>query len=530
MLHWSHLIDSLLCVLAAPFTLVMSRYDALHAAAVIFGPLNLIALGIAAAWAAAPAADRKWLWFAALLPAISPAIISYGSAGVVHHHVAIVLIAIMTWGWAARIILGMTEGYAGLALGAWAGLGIWISPETVPLTTMAFGGLWLAWILLPRHRTIAQEIGVTGISFALVTVLALLVDPPMADTLNSGIFVREIDRLSIIFAGLSIAIGATGVGLWMAHPFCQTRNVRTAAALALGLDFCCGWLMYFKDSIFRSNMTLSDADWHAFFDNINEMLPLAAPIPIIQFLITGALAVLLGLAMTGYYRSLLLGYVTVCAIALLMMGKAHVRFAAYPEIAGALALPIALTLCTPVTSRWHPTMQSFTRLAIVLLFVQVPYLGMFQSLLPGAQAAPRMEPLQPCVATDAAAILSRYPGAVVLTDVNDSPELLYRTKILTVGSLYHRNTAGFLRLRAAWRTAPSETVPAEIDAAGITMVLTCRSPGRSTMLIDIQVATLNDQLRLGYPPPWLKQVAENTASGHVLYQVVRDVPRSGPDT
>ena len=175
-------------------------------------------------------------------------------------------------------------------------------------------------------------------------------------------------------------------------------------------------------------------------------------------------------------------------------------------------------------------MQSFTRLAIVLLFVQVPYLGLFQSILPGAEAAPRMEPLPPCVATDAAAILSRYPGAVVLTDVNDSPELLYRTKILTVGSLYHRNTAGFLRLRAAWRTAPSETVPAEIDAAGITMVLTCRSPGRSTMLIDIRVATLNDQLRLGYPPPWLKQVAENTASGHVLYQVVRDVPRSGPDT
>src|SRR5579862_1837934 len=40
-LHWSHLIDGLLCLLALPFRLVLNRDDALHEAALIFGPLNM---------------------------------------------------------------------------------------------------------------------------------------------------------------------------------------------------------------------------------------------------------------------------------------------------------------------------------------------------------------------------------------------------------------------------------------------------------------------------------------------------------
>src|SRR5262249_17428900 len=62
LLHWSHLIDMLLCIIAAPLRIAMSTHDALHAAAAVFGPLCMGGLGVALAWAIAPVVDRRWLW------------------------------------------------------------------------------------------------------------------------------------------------------------------------------------------------------------------------------------------------------------------------------------------------------------------------------------------------------------------------------------------------------------------------------------------------------------------------------------
>ena len=110
---------------------------------------------------------------------------------------------------------------------------------------------------------------------------------------------------------------------------------------------------------------------------------------------------------------------------------------------------------------------------------------------------------------------------VLLADVNDTPEILYRTRVRTVGSLYHRDMRGFLRLRAAWRSAPSKRVPDAIDAAEVSLVLGCKTPERSALVADIPTPTLLDQVRTGAPPPWLRQIAENPRSGQVLYQVIR---------
>jgi hypothetical protein len=519
MLHWSHLIDSLLCLLAVPFRLFLKPDDALHAAALVFGPLNMAALGFAVAWAAAPFAARKWLWLGAMLPALSPSIISYGMVGVVHHHVAIAVAVVACWGWAARLITGLARPEAGIALGAWAALGIWFSPESVPLTMLAFGALWLAWIVYPARAGVPSDIpraiGLSGLSFAVVTTLALLVDPPA-----EGIGAMEIDRLSLLFAGLAVAVAATGAGLWAVHRMVPGRGPRIAAACAIGAVCCAAWAAACHDAIFRANMLLDEDQRDAMFGHINEMSPIVGVLPALHFLLTGACGALILIASAARRRSLFLGYAAVCLAGLLVLGWSHVRFAAYPEAAGAIALPIALTLATEVTRRWHQIGQSFARLATVLLFVQVPYLGLMSGLTGGAYAAP-MVVLPACKVPDAVAMLAPHPGAVVLADVNDTPELLYKTRIRTVGSLYHRDIAGFLRLRAAWRVPPATAVPAEIDAAEISLVLGCKTPARSPLVEDLPTATLLDQVRTGHPPPWLRQIDENSTSGQVLYEVVR---------
>ena len=512
-LHWSHLLDSLLCLLAVPFGLFLNPDAALHVAALIFGPLNIAALGFAVAWAAAPFAERKWLWLGAILPALSPAIISYGMAGVVHHHVAIAIVAVACWGWAARLISGRANASAGIALGAWAALGIWFTPESVPLTMMAFGALGLAWIAAPGTQ-IPRAIACAGLSFALVTTLALLVDPPAG-----GMMAMEIDRLSILFVGLAVAVAATGIGLWVADPLVPDLAPRIAAACAIALVCAIAWALTFHGAIFTSNMLLDEDQRDVMFGSINEMLPIDGALPSMHFLLTGACAAVMVTVWAARRRSLFLAYVAVCLIGLLWLAWSHVRFAAYPEVAGAIALPIALTLATSVTLRWHQIGQSFARLATILLFVQVPYMWQLSAAAGSAQAAPVSVPS--CAIADATTMLAPYPDEVVLADVNDTPEILYRTQVRTVGSLYHRDMRGFLRLRAAWRTAPSKQVPEAIDAAEIALVLGCKTPGRSALVADIPTPTLLDQVRTGAPPPWLRQIAENARAGQVLYQVIR---------
>jgi hypothetical protein len=183
-------------------------------------------------------------------------------------------------------------------------------------------------------------------------------------------------------------------------------------------------------------------------------------------------------------------------------------------------LPVAITLAGIATVSWHQIGQSFARMAIILLFIQVPYIGQLPDVTGSAHATPVASP-PACSVADASAMLASHPGAVVLADVNDTPELLYRTQVRTVGSLYHRDIEAFARLRAAWRVPPSEMVPSEIDAAEVSLVLGCKTPERSSLVDDLARATLLDQIRTGHPPPWLIRIDENPVSGQVLYKVVR---------
>jgi hypothetical protein len=519
MLHWSHLIDSLLCLLMTPFSLFLPPHDALHAAALIFGPLNVSALGFAVAWAAAPFAERKYLWLAAILPPLSPAIASYGLVGVVHHHIAIAIVAVVCAGWAARLITGHAKANAGIALGAWAAVGIWLTPETIPLTMMAFGALWLAWIVWPAREDIAQAIALTGITFALVTTLALLVDPPA-----TGIGAVEIDRISILFAGFALAVAGTGIGLWVAHKRESRPGQRFVVACVIGVACCAIWAATFQGSMFRGNMLVDTAQRDAMFSHIAEMLPIVGVLAGLHYLLTGTCATIVVIVLAARRRSLFLSYAAICLSGLLVLAWSHVRFAAYPEAAGAIALPIVLTLAERVTITWHQIGQSFTRLAAIILFVQVPYLGQLPAFAGSALAASAVAP-PACEFSDAATMLASHPGAVVLADVNETPEILYKTQVRTVGSLYHRDLAGFLRLRAAWRTPPSETVPPEIDAAEVSLVLGCKTPARSSLVSDVQTETLFDEVRTGHPPAWLRQIDAIPGSGYDLYEVVHRANR-----
>jgi hypothetical protein len=118
------------------------------------------------------------------------------------------------------------------------------------------------------------------------------------------------------------------------------------------------------------------------------------------------------------------------------------------------------------------------------------------------------------------ALLEGHPDAVVLADVNDGPALLYQTRVRIVGSLYHRNIDGFMRLRAAWRDVPGAEPGMPLRATQATLVLGCPGEARSMMLEGLPETTLLDRLDAGQPPPWLHRVGDAGPGGYVLYAVV----------
>lgn len=520
LLHWSHLLDSLVCLLAAPFSLVLDPAAALHLAAVLAAPISIGALGYAVAWTAAPfAGARHLLWLGSVLAALSPAIHSYGMAGVLHHHVPILVATVMAAGYAARIITGQAKPGAGLALGAWGAVAIWLTPEAMPLVLLVFGGLWLAWVTAPGRTDISASIGAAGAAFLLVIAAAFAVDPPYA-----GYTSVEIDRLSILFVGLAFAVmGSAGSTILIDRATAAHRlraSARPWAAILAGASCFALWVAAFPVVLHGTGGMLSAADWHAFMDHINEMQPVKSAADALQFLLTGMFAALSLSWLALRHRSVVLCYVALCGFAMVALGWTHVRFAAYPETIAAIMLPIAITQLERHASGWRESSLVLARLAAIALFILVPRAGTLPGLSHAAQAS-EAGVAKSCKVASLAGMLAPYAGEVVLANVNDSPELLYRTHVLTVGSLYHRGITGFLRLRAAWRSGPSASVPPAVAATDASLVLFCPSAKRSPLIADLPPDTLLDRLNREAVPHWLQQVAADPASGNVLYRIVR---------
>lgn len=520
LIHWSHLLDSLVCVLATPFGFFMSQHAALHIAAALAGPLFMAGLGVAIAWAAAPFAERRLLWFGPLLAALSPQIVLYGLFGELHHHVPAVVVAVMAGGWAARIIKRDAPRHAGLALGAWAGLGIWLTPETAPLLLLSFGALWLVWVTAPGRTDVAAQIRSTGAAFLLVTLAAFLVDPPY-----EGYLSVEIDRISILFVGLALAIAAVAFGTWLIDGATARRRLRLDMRILLAslMGGACAsiWIICFPTVLHGTDNMISAADWRRMFGTIIEMQPITGLDGFVRYLLTGALASTFLVWLAIRQRSIALGFFALCAAAMLVPAQQHMRFAAYPEAIAAIVLPVALTTAGQWFAARGEAFQAVSRVAIVAAFILVPYASGASVGVEQAHASESTSTGSKCSVAGLAPMLAPYSGQVVLASVNDTPELLYRTKMLTVGSLYHRGVAGFLRLRAAWRSGPSQTLPPAVAATKASILLFCPSVARSDLLEGLPPDTLLDRLNNGSVPPWLRLVAKDSASGNLLYKVIR---------
>jgi len=505
-LHWSHLIDSFLLFLAAPLGLFMPADAAQRFAGLLFGGLSLAAMGFACAWAVAPFADRKWRWIAPCAAIVAPAILNYGRIGVVHHHTLLLVVGVMSWGWAARIMIGQ---WGGIPLGAWAAMGLWLTPEALPLSVLAFGALYVAWVQR-GGAAISASMRAAGATMLILTVAAWFVDPPSA-----GHRAAELDRLSIVFVALAALFAMTGGAIVAIEYRTHCWRSRLGWSLLVAVVLGAAWSICFPEVLAGSESLMGGTEWRAFFDNITEMQPVRDWYGRAEYLLPGLLGLLTLLWLTIRYRSVVLAYAAFSLAVLVGLAALHNRFSVYPCAAAALLTPVVLTT---IHGRW----AVFCRAAAIASMIVpcVVWIGHAYTEARLAQGSPS------CDVEGLTPMLAPFGNAVVLANVNDTPALLYGTHLRTVGSLYHRNSAAFMRLWRAWRSSPGtawsdEKPTPEVDATEATLLIFCPTRNRSIFVRDLPADTLADWLNWGQIPRWLHEVARDPASGNIVYRIDR---------
>lgn len=523
-LHWSHLIESLLVLLALPLRLFLPWKEAVHAAGAAFGPLSMGAMGVALAWAAAPLAGRRFLWLAAVLGGLAQPLAAYAIPGVVHHHLALALVAVMLAGWGHRALGAWPRERrpgAGLALGAWAGLGLWFTAEAVPFVLLAFGFAWLGWLVArePARLVQAAVIRAAAFGFGAVVLGAFAADPPV----DGGRWFVAFDRISVVYV---VLVGCTTVAALLTVPL-QVLRLRPAAQFMAGGVAGAGalgvWFAVYPQLFRGAAGLVAPEEYAAMLGSIAEMQPLQGISDLLAFLLTGLIGVVAVVVLVWRSGSVVGWAAAAAAVLMVVAGFGHLRLTAYPAALGAAMLPVALTQVSTLLARRSETVAALARVGLLAVAVLVPLMGVVAG---GSVAAPRGA----CNLAAAAVLLRGHAGRVVLSDVDDTPELLYRTQVRTVGSLYwsrmepgetayRRSTRNFMTLRAAWRSRPETDGAAALRQAGAELVLHCPRARRSIMVADLPVGTLLDRLDAGTPPSFLVEVGRTAGAGYVLYEV-----------
>ena len=190
-LHWTRPMDILLLAgagLAAPF---LSFQAALFWWGALVSPVLLVVSLCAIGWAAAPIFPRLWLPLVAFIFVAQPADLARFMIGRPDHHGLLILLFILSLGFALRVLASPERKHNAVAAGLIGALAIWVSIESLVLVITIIATFGLCWLLGDRRMLRALVSYSTVLCAGLV--LALL-----AERGPAGLSVVEIDKISIL--------------------------------------------------------------------------------------------------------------------------------------------------------------------------------------------------------------------------------------------------------------------------------------------------------------------------------------------
>ncbi len=511
MVEWSRLLDAIIWVLALPFAHGLGWPNALLLAGDALSPLGTGLLAVAIALAIEPFISRPFLWLSAIVAALLPGFRIFAGPGVVHYHILLLVLIILTVGFIIRAWHG--ERWPGFLAGICGGFAIWTTPETMPFILMAFGALMIQW----GFTAIGDIIAACAAGFVDVLIFGLTIDPP-----QGGYGVVEIDRLSLVYVVLGLFLLVGGLSLWLLD-----RKIRNPARVIAGFGLMAAllivWIARFPQVAMGPFGLMSPQDYQRFFGMMTELQPLQGAREYLQYLLPASLALAYALWRASQESALkarlIWSYIAAAILVSLLLGAKFILFVGF---AAGFAATLAPMMLSDISIRLHhkPLQAMFGRVGFIFAMLVLPMLPLLQ---PATTQAAVSGTLHSCAMRHINSLLAPLGAAIVIAPPDATPELLFRSQITTVGSLYQHGVPALIRLSDAWRAVPGAEVPSAVVATGASYVLFC-TPAvaqRSLMVTGLPTTTLWDDLAAHQPPPWLHLVVQDPATGWQLYKITR---------
>jgi len=320
--------------------------------------------------------------------------------------------------------------------------------------------------------------------------------------------------MSVVYLALGFLLLLGSGFLWRMQRW--DSPVRRLLGVAIMAGLLAAWIVLFPRLAAGPYAWMNAADRHIF----PALLPALQPLhggAVLRYLAPGALALAYAL-----WRAFGVGwrwpwaYLAVCLVVSLLLGDRCALFVGFSAAVAAALLPVALSEAAS-RLRTAPLRAMTARLAMLAALFLLPEVP----ALAGTAPAPVMAggPFPSCDLRGIDALLGADKKTVVLAQAEVTPELLYRTPVETVGSLYQHGLPGYLRLAAAWASPPGAAEPAAVKLTKAKIILFCRRPQRYAPVAGSDGATLWDALQGGQPPAWLRLEGQDPATGWQVFEI-----------
>lgn len=540
-LHWTRPMDILLLAGAVPVSLFLDFQAALFWWGAIVSPVLLIASLCAIAWAAAPVVPRPGLPLVAFVFVAQPGVLSRFMVGRPDHHGLLILLLILSLGFALRVLANPERKFDAVAAGLIGALAIWVSIESLGAVAAVLATFGLCWVF--GDRRLLRSLVFFSVALCAGLALALLVERGPASFL-----VVEIDKVSI----LHIVMFALNALSWWVLLAAEKRGWLGAgptprtiwAGVAMAISLFLFWSLF--PQAFADPMGMGgDLYLRKHFANISEIRPLIdiAALQSDRWAKSAGDAILwIGIAVPavpwivyrlwcsrGAERRLWL-LIAIASLAFVPLTLYQARWSSYAETV--LVLPyadLAAAIVARVSARFSEQVLGVVRPLLVAAMCAWVF-------VPGAMAGTSEEDggitkkgREKCPINRLSTVLNDPAGLgrnpkTVLALIDFGPEILYRTRHAVLSIPNHRPQPGFV---ASYRimTATDDTLSRQLLADNrVDLVVICLDSSETWFYdIDESGRTLYQALSEGAPPAFLTPVPlPDEAGGFRLFAVRLD--------
>jgi len=516
--HWTRPMDVLLIAGALPATIFVPFPTALHGWAVLFGPFTGIFALLALMWVARPIFDREHLLILGGLFLLQPGIMEQFFAGRVDHHGILLICAMLLVGCVYRMAFSSKQLKMSVVAGLIAGMGMWVSVETIIALLISLAFLSGCWIV--HGSGFGKRIAVMATTLWVVTTVAIFVERGAEQ-----FFLEEYDRISIVYwsAFSVLALFWILVGLLEGESRLPVkRSQRLLAGLLGGVVLGAIFLTLYPKAIYGPMVDIDPQVMTILWNRVNETQPLLST-DSWQF---GQFIFWLGIALPG-----------IPYLAWLIWKESDTKRQLFWMVIG-----LAVVVCIPLSineRRWAQYAEMlllfpYTHLILYILgkvdrSVRIPWCGVLKGgivaigasgcILGGStlMAAEKSEMKESNSNNCPLMALSRYLSdpkgwgdreRSIMNFINFGPELLYRTPHRVVATPYHRNASGIIDAYRVFSHSSEKEIKTILQTRKIDLLLICpasaieadyyKDPGGGETLYQ---HLLDDPV-----PPWLQEI------------------------